>query len=115
MLKVTDERVREAYLFLRGLPPFSKWDLPTAGACTFGLLRGVSHHAEYLKDGKHLILVNPDTHITLTDLLMSVAHEMVHQRQQLVGRLPVKEPHNAEFRRLAKQVCAATGWELQKF
>jgi len=116
MFKVTDERVREAYLFLRGIPPFSKWELPPAGACTFGLLKGASHHAEYVKDGKHLILVNPDTHITLTDLLMSVGHEMVHQRQQLVGRLPLtRDSHNAEFRRLSKQVCAATGWELQKF
>jgi hypothetical protein len=115
MFKVTDERVREAYLFLRGIPPFSKWGLPPAGECTFGLMSG-SHHAEYVKDGKHLILVNPDTHITLTDLLMSVAHEMVHQRQQIVGRLPcIKDAHNSEFRRWAKQVCAATGWDLQKF
>jgi hypothetical protein len=71
---------------------------------------------ELFKDGKHLILVNPHTHITLTDLLMSVGHEMVHQRQQIVGRLPtIKDAHNAEFRRWAKQVCAATGWDLQKF
>jgi hypothetical protein len=116
MFKVTDERVREAYLFLRGLPPFNRWDMPPASKCTFGLLVGASHHAEYVKDGKHLILVNADTHITLTDTLMSVAHEMVHQRQQILGRLPlVKDSHNAEFRRMAKQVCSAMGWELQKF
>ena len=116
MLKVNEDRVRESYLYLRGLSPFSKWDLPPAGACEFGLVRG-SHHADYLKDGKHVIRVNPDTHIRLEDLLMSVAHEMVHQRQQLVGRLP-RNPdrsHNAEFRRLAKQVCAELGFDLQKF
>ena len=82
----------------------------------FGLLVRESHYAEYVKDGKHYMLVNADTHITLTDHLMSVAHEMCHQRQELLGRLPkVKDSHNAEFRRMAKQVCSAMGWDLQKF
>lgn len=116
MFKVTDERVREAYLFLRGIPPFSRWNLPPASECIFGLLLGESHHAEYIRDGKHFILVNADTHITLTDHLMSVAHEMVHLRQELLGRLPIHaDGHNTEFRRMAKQICAATGWDLQKF
>jgi len=116
MFKVTDSAIRDAYLYLRSLPPFTRWNLPPAGDCTFGLLVGASHHAEYVKDGKHLILVNADTHITLTDMLMSVAHEMCHQRQEILGRLPlVKDSHNAEFRRMAKQVCSAMGWDLQKF
>lgn len=115
MFKVTDARIRDAYVYLRNLPPFNRWNMPAASECTFALLID-RHHAEYCKDGKHIIAVNPDTHITLGDLHMSVAHEMVHQRQQMLGRLPmVKDPHNAEFRRMAKTVCAQLGFDLQKF
>lgn len=116
MFNVTDTRVRDAYLYLRTLPPFTRWNMPPASECVFGLLRKASHHAEYVKDGKHLILVNPDQHITLVDTLMSVAHEMVRLRQEMLGRLSQKkDPHNAEFRRLAKQVCSHAGFDLQKF
>lgn len=114
-MKVTTDLIRQCYLFLKQVHPFSNWELPPPGECEFGLLSG-GHHAEYIRDGKHFIIVNPDTHIALNDLLMSVAHEMVHLRQELKGRLPEKgDGHNAEFRRLAKQVCASLGWDLQRF
>lgn len=114
MFKVTEDRIRDAYLYLRTLPPFSRWALPPAGECNFGLLHG-SDHAEYLKDGKHWIRVNAATHITLMETLRTVAHEMCHLRQQLRNGVMPAEPHNAEFRRLRKSVCAAMGWDLQSF
>jgi hypothetical protein len=36
-------------------------------------------------------------------------------RQDMLDRLPAKEPHNAEFRRWAKAVCVALGFDVQRF
>ena len=49
-MKVTDGMERDAYAYLRTLAPFTRWSLPAPGDCTFGLLIGASHHAEYIDD-----------------------------------------------------------------
>jgi hypothetical protein len=115
-MNVTPDRLRAIYELLQEFAPFDKWDLPESSLVTFELLAG-KDHAEYSVDDRDrmCIAVNPDTHITLAQLVESVAHEMVHLRQDMLDRLPAKEPHNGEFRRWAKAVCKALGFDVQRF
>lgn len=113
---VTPKRIAASYAFLRDCHPFCRWNLPAAAQLRFEILRS-KDHAEYDPgERRHVIRVNALTHITLEQLLASTAHEMVHLRQELIGRLPaVKDGHNADFRRMAKQVCHSLGFNVQTF
>jgi hypothetical protein len=114
-MNVTPKVLKSAYSHLRELRPFNRWSLPEASGVSFGLLNGMDH-AIYMLDRKHRIEVNAHTHTTHTQILMSVAHEMIHLRQNELGRLPVtRNPHNADFRRMARQICAEFGWDVQIF
>ena len=113
---VTPKRIALAYAFLRECHPFCKWNLPPADKLRFEILNS-RDHAEYdPHERRHVIRVNALTHIKLEQLLSSTAHEMVHLRQELIGRLPIgKDGHNADFRRMARQVCHHLGFNLQSF
>ena len=115
---VTTRRLRAVYAFLQHMPPFERWDLPAVGTIRFEILRD-SDAGEYFVDDRdrHHIAVNADTHITLLQMVETVAHEMVHLRQDLLGKLPeIKtEKHNQEFRRLARVVCRNLGFDVQRF
>lgn len=116
MSLVTPARMREAYAFLRGCRPFDGWKLPSASDVHFEVLSG-RDHAQYDPNyEKHVIRVNGMTHLTLEQLFASMSHEMIHLRQELTGRLPYqKDPHNADFRRMAKSVCHHLGFNVQAF
>ncbi len=114
-MKVTVHLIRQCYTHLRELPPFDRWSLPTAERVEFGILVG-KDHAIYERDGPHRICVNDLTHTTHQQVMETVAHEMVHLRQELLGRLPLrKDPHNADFRRMARAICREFGWNVQTF
>lgn len=116
MSLVTPQRIREAYSFLRECPPFSRWGLPDAAELRFEVLHSRDHAEFDPTQRRHAIRVNPMTHLTLEQLFGSVAHEMVHLRQEMTGRYPVKrDAHNADFRRWAKQVCHSLGFDVQTF
>lgn len=114
-MNVTPKVLKSSYFHLRELKPFNRWYLPEASEVSFGILTGTDH-AVYMLDRKHRIEVNADTHTTHEQILMSVAHEMIHLRQNELGRLPVtRNPHNADFRRMARQICHEFGWDVQIF
>lgn len=117
-MRVTPARIQAAYAYLRGLPPFDKWDLPPPGRMEFDLERDPADHASFLGESPPRLCVNPHLHHTLDSLHISVAHEMVHLRQHLLGRLSPETPndgHNTEFRRLSAQVCRSLGFDVQTF
>lgn len=114
-MNVTPTVLRSAYAHLRTLRPFSRWNLPPADKVKFALHIG-HDHAQYTNLTIPYIEVNRDTHTTHQQILMSVAHEMCHLRQDLLGRLPFsKNPHNAQFRRMARTICHEFGWDVQVF
>ena len=116
MSLVTPKRLRETYAYLRGCKPFSAWHLPDSTDLKFEVLQGRDHAQYDPNQRKHLIRVNDLMHLTLEQLFASMAHEMVHLRQELLGRLPYqKDPHNSDFRRMAKSVCHHLGFDVQKF
>jgi hypothetical protein len=118
-MKVTSAQVRDAYLYLRAHAPFNRWELPPAGKINFALTNDPTSHAVFSTCTGELptLAINPSLHLTMPALLTSVAHEMVHLRQHLVGRLNIAKNggHNAEFRRLSAQVCRALGFDATHF
>lgn len=111
--------VRAAYEFLRTLEPFHRWKLPPACVIKFQIRRDPSAHGAFDWDGERLrsIAINDDTHTTLNQLLASVAHEMIHVKQHMLGRLPddPAKHHNALYRRMRKRVCQSLGFDIQTF
>jgi hypothetical protein len=115
---VTPKRVRAVYALLQHVPPFERWSLPPVGNIKFEILHGPDT-GEYSVDwnDRATIAVNADTNLSLAQMVETVAHEMVHLRQDQLGRLPEvrTEKHNAEFRRLARLVCRDLGFDVQRF
>ena len=118
MSLVTPQRLRAIYTMLCVMPPFNRWGLPEPKLLKFSVLTG-DDHAEYSVDFKDRpeIAVNADTHLTLAQVIESVAHEMVHLRQDALERLPDRHErqHNAEFRKMARSVCQQLGFDVQRF
>jgi hypothetical protein len=118
MALVTRPRIKAIYTMLRLLPPFCRWGLPEPDAIKFTICNG-THHGMYSVDEKDRINIeiNPYTHITLFMLTMTIAHEMVHIRQDQLGQLPNSESkqHNKAFQRLARMVCKELGFEPTEF
>ena len=116
-MKVTPDTIRDAYAYLRKLPPFSRWGLPLPGKVVFELEKNPADHATFLDTSPPVLTVHPHLHTTLQQLHMSVAHEMVHLRQHMLGRLNPDHngAHNTEFRRLSSLVCRHLGFNVQHF
>lgn len=116
---VTPKRLKSVYVLLRAHPPFDRWGLPEVADIKFEILSD-EDIGEYSLDhnDRHCIAVNADKHLSLHQVVETVAHEMVHLRQELIGRLPAEggeKAHNAEFRKLARVVCRTLGFDVQRF
>src|SRR5579859_1046609 len=101
---VTADSIRSVYVLLLSFPPFSRWNLPPPEKLTFYVVPFKSEHAEY-DPNKKTIRVSTARVSTFLSLLQAVSHEMVHVRQDVSGRYPVKDAHNADFQKYVKQVC----------
>lgn len=116
---VTQARLRSVYAMLSAMPPFNRWALPAAGTVRFYLVNKPATDGEYNVDdkGRHSIGINSDRCHTLIHLTRTMAHEMVHMRQELIGKRPATkdEQHNREFYRLARLVCRDLGFESEGF
>lgn len=104
MIPVTADSIRSVYVLLQSLPPFNRWGLPPSTKLTFYVVPFKSEHAEY-DPNKKTIRVSTARVSTFLSLLQAVAHEMCHVRQDVSNRYPVKNVHNEEFKRYARQVC----------
>lgn len=104
MIPVTADTIKAVYVLLRSFPPFNRWDLPAADELTFYVVDYKGEWAEYHPERK-TIRVSTARVSTFLSLLQAVAHENCHLRQDISGRYPVKNAHNADFKRYAKQVC----------
>lgn len=100
-MNITPNHVAAVYEMLRQFRPFDRWKLPEADEVGFHV-KAIRDHGVYLYDNGHNITVSSLLVDSPSSLLDVTGHEMIHLRQQLRG-LPLN--HNAEFRRLANQVC----------
>ncbi len=122
-LTLTPEMLEGAYEYLRVSPPFCHWDLPHADHVSFRVLgakdrfghfRG-RHRKAQGDDGFSEIAISAGL-VKSTDLLIStMAHEMIHQHQQRTRTETSNTEHNAQFIKLARQVCRYHGWDEKEF
>ena len=102
MIPVNAETVLAVYQMLRHFPPFNRWHLPAT--VNADVVPFKSFRADY--DPKtRTIRVSFRKVTTFHCLVEAVAHEMCHVRQDMMDRWPAGDAHNADFRRMAKQVC----------
>lgn len=104
---------------LREMPPFDRWAYPPASEIHFYLVTKPDQQAGYntTAGGRHMLGVNADIHAHLPHLTRSMAHEMAHMRQEMLGRRPATkdEQHNREFRRIQRLICRNLGFDSETF
>lgn len=91
--------------------------MPPPSAVRFSCFKEVDRWAEYNPNGKHHILFSSARMWSLPALISTMAHEMVHLRQRMVGKLPTNDckHHNAYFHKLALRVCERLGFDRGDF
>lgn len=111
---MTPEILEAAYELLRATPPFSKWKLSHPDDLIFAVDVDRSCHAKFdcWTDGTRKITVSAHYIKGTQELLPTMAHEMVHLRQELTKH---NDHHGPWFQKWSKQVCDAHGWNLATF
>jgi hypothetical protein len=119
-LDLTPETLEAGYDFLRTMKPFSRWGLPPAASTkvTFHIAKSTRWYGQayqYRDEERWGIEVSAGMVSHTTTFLAVLGHEMIHLRQIIGGRNTRNVAHNAEFRRLAAQVCRIHGLDLKAF
>ena len=110
-LSLTPDILVATYELLLTTPPFRSWKLPPSDEIEFHITRSVKHFGTC--DGKS-ITISDRKHGTLSNLLVTVAHEMVHLREFQTGaRSDIQ--HGAEFNKLADRVCRIHNFDRSAF
>jgi len=114
---VTPKQARAIYTCLREQKPFSRWRLPTADRIRFGVVDTGEIWGFYTTNGVRRAILMSHRCRTFQLAMRVMAHEMVHLKQDMLGRLPMSDAqhHNGTFRRLADQVCRELGLEPEHF
>lgn len=113
-LRFTPETLQAAYAFLAETPPFDKWNLPDAEEIKFKVARNPNMHGwhDHL-GGKHTIAISRPCVGSTMNLIVTMAHEMVHVRE---WQLKVRGVHHgAAFKKLAHTVCKHHGFDHTMF
>lgn len=116
-LPLTPEVLRGAYDFLRVTAPFSRWSLPVGAEVEFKVMRTPHVEGDHwvYACGKNLIRVSGRTIGHSINLLVVMAHEMIHAHQAIRKTETPGAAHNAEFHRLAARVCRSHGFDPKTF
>lgn len=102
-----------AYDFLRTTEPFKAWKLPESDEVGFHVVRDPKMFADFgMENGTPIIRVSVAKNGHCATLLATMAHEMLHLRQQMTGD---KGHHTAAFKRMAARVCKAHGFDPMTF
>lgn len=116
-LRLTHENLPAAYEYLRACEPFRRWNLPEADEVGFEVSRRRDRYGHMSGDLRTpgAVLAISEVNVGSTHRLMEVmAHEMIHLRQHL-RKTETRAQHNAEFKRLAAQVCAQHIFDPKSF
>ena len=115
-LHLTPDMLAAAYEFVATLPPFDKWGLPSADNVEFMVTRDKTTFGQYGPGAtvRHRIYISNATIGSPSRLVETMAHEMLHLRQA-VRKTANKAQHNAEFIRLAEQICRLHGYDAKAF
>lgn len=105
---VTETSILACYQFLRKLHPFCDWDLPAKIECA--AIDDAQCYGEFIEQRE--INISRATVWEMSSLVRTMAHEMVHLRQSMLGKPP---DHDKLFYKLAKEVCLHFGWRHEEF
>lgn len=112
-LRLTPDLLAAGYDFLRETQPFRGWRLPPADEVGFHVIRAPGFFADCgWEHGVPIIRVSERKNGHTITVLSTLAHEMCHVRQFMTGD---SANHNAMFRRLARSVCRAHGFDIRSF
>lgn len=116
-MHLTPELVEAAYELVRQSRPFRAWKLPEADDLEFRVTRHNDRYAHFEYDvGKYPNISVSERFVkTLPQLLEVLMHEAIHVYQWKAGRASKHAQHNADFKRIAKRVCAAHGFDPKTF
>ena len=114
-MKIAPRHVRAAYELFRALPPYDRWRLPKPHKVRFSVYANGREYGRYEYDGRHHIKISRRNVRSFHALAITMAHELIHLRQQLAGTDSDESQHNREFVKLAKQACRALGFESAGF
>jgi predicted metal-dependent hydrolase len=100
-ITITKEVLRTTYELLALTRPFNKWGLPSSNEIIFKVLRTTERRGDYHKDskGRHVIRVSQGACHTLHAVVLTVAHEMCHVKDE------TRADHGWRFNQLADRVC----------
>jgi len=110
-LPLTIALLAATYDVLLLTPPFRRWKMPSSVAIRFRITRSVG--ARGAARGDHTIEISSRNVGRLDNLIMTMAHEMVHVHNHTTGH--TRSAHGAEFRRCADLVCKHHGFDPQMF
>ena len=112
-LRLTPDMLAAAYDFLRTTAPFARWRLPESDEVGFVVVRDPRMFADFgMENGIPVIRVSEAKNGFTATLLSTMAHEICHLRQEMIGD---RSHHGAKFKRMAAQVCRAHGFDLKTF
>ena len=117
MLQITPDILAGAYDFLRETQPYKAWKLPHSDDIEFHVTNDkslIGHYARTPRKMDHEIGISGFSIAHTNTLIFYMGHEMIHL-YQAIKKTDVGAMHNAEFKRLAKQVCAIHGWDWKLF
>lgn len=115
-LPLHPDMLASAYDYLRTTPPFRGWRLPDSDDVIFKVANSNTHFGWYdRKKGQHTLAVSRKAVGHTVTLMASMAHEAIHLHQAIAGLETPGTQHNANFKKLAKQVCKYHGFDPNEF
>lgn len=104
-IPLNSEMLASAYDYLCAQKPFSSWNLPPSEDIKFAVIRRMDRYAHYqTRGGRRYIEVSSRLVGRHEILIATIAHEMIHLHQDMIGILG-SNPHDAAFHKLADKVC----------
>lgn len=114
-LHLTPQIVRVGYGLFLETPPFDDWDMPEPEEVRFIITRSIDARGDWdFRSRRHIIRVSQRCHSTLHMMQMTLAHEMCHVRDYLLGT-PKSVKHGSSWHWLADQVCRVHGFDRGAF
>ena len=108
---VTKKSVLLAYQMLRGMEPFCSWKLPAA--IQTKVVNDISMYGCF--EDPDIITISTARVWDVSQLVATVAHEMIHLRQYRLKQLDDTTPHDAYFMEQARLVCVGLGFDQENF
>lgn len=116
MQHITPEMLEANYRFLLTTLPFRNWNLPHPDRIRFRVMVTKERYGHWngTPEGDTVgeLAVSIGMVVTTCGLTQTVAHEMVHIRQEAQG---YRDHHGPHFKRLGKLVCRRHSWDFDNF